>query len=163
MRHIANLKVKDLMRKLKTVHESTKISELIRVFEDDNTDAVAVVDSKGSFIGDIHQQDLLKLLLDPKDASWEEVTGIFGREVDLGYFAETARDLMHKHEIEVTPETTVREVVSLMFKHNLDVLPVVSKESKGTIFSKEGKYIGMVTEMEILDKMFEHNRKRRKK
>jgi len=71
MRHIAKLKVKDLMQKLKSVEEDTKIPEVIKVFEKDDTDAIAVVSKEGEFIGDIHQHDLLKLLIDPKDVSWD--------------------------------------------------------------------------------------------
>jgi acetoin utilization protein AcuB len=152
MQHIAKLKVKDLMRKLESVHADAKISDVITVFEDDSTDAIAVTDKNGDFVGDIHQQDLLKLLIDPKDVSWNEVTGLFGRIVDMGYFAETAKDLMHRHEITVTPETTIRSVVSLMFKHNIDAIPVL----------KSSKLVGMITEFEILDEIFKHNKKRGK-
>ncbi len=151
MRHIANLTVKDLMRKLKTVKVTAKIPEVIKVFDNAKTDAVAVVGKNNKFLGDIHQHDLLKLLIDPNDLSWDEVTGIFGRYVDMGYFAETAKDLMHRHELTVTPETTIRKVVSLMFKHNVDALPVV----------KNKKLVGMITELEILDKIIKD--KRRKK
>jgi predicted transcriptional regulator len=111
------------------------------------------MDSKGNFSGDIHQHDLLKLLIDPKDVSWNEVTGLFGRIVDMGYFAESAKDLMHRHEITVSPETTIRKTVSLMFKHNLDAIPVL----------KSGKFVGMITELEILDEIFKHNKKGKKK
>ncbi|MFH1450572.1 MAG: CBS domain-containing protein [archaeon] len=159
MRHIGNILVKELMRKPITVTESTKIRELIKIFEDAKTDAVAVVDKNGKFIGDIHQHDLLKLLIDPKDASWDEVTGLFGRVVDMGYFAETAKDLMHKHELTVTPDTTIRKAVSLMFKHNVDALPVVDTVNDGTIFSKAGKLIGIITELEILERIIKDNRK----
>lgn len=153
MHHIAKLKVKDLMRKLKSVKEDTKIKEIIKVFEKDDTDAIAVVGKNNKFMGDIHQHDLLKLLIDPKDVSWSEVTGLFGRIVDMGYFAETAKDLMHRHELTVKPETTIRDVVSLMFKHNIDALPVV----------KNDKLIGMITELEILDKIIKENKKRGRK
>jgi|ETN02SMinimDraft_4_1059925.scaffolds.fasta_scaffold190025_1 acetoin utilization protein AcuB len=149
MRHIANLQVKNIMRNFKTVKETAKISEVIKTFNSSKTDAVAVVNSKGKFVGDIHQHDLLKLLIDPKDISWDEVTGVFGRIVDMGYFAETAKDLMHRHELTVTPETSVREVVSLMFKHNIDALPVLKGE----------KIVGMITEMELLNKILKGGKK----
>jgi len=150
MRHIANLKVKNLMRKLKSVHQDTKIKEIIKIFENSKTDAIAVVDDKNNFIGDIHQHDLLKLLIDPNDLSWDEVTGLFGRYVDMGYFANTAKDLMHRHELTVKPETSIHEAVSLMFKHNVDALPVVKNKA----------LVGMITEFEILDKIFKENKKR---
>ena len=150
MRHLANLKAKDIMQKLKSVNEDTSIKQVITVFEDDKTNAIAVINKKGKFVGDIHQHDLLKLLVDPKDVSWDEVTGLFGRHVDFGYFATTAKDLMHRHELTITPETTIRVVVGLMFKHGIDALPVL----------KNKKFVGMITELEILERIMLENKKK---
>jgi len=152
MRHLANLKAKDVMRKLKSVEEDTSIKQVITLFENNKTNAIAVINKKGKFVGDIHQHDLLKLLVDPKDVSWDEVTGLFGRHVDFGYFAKTAKDMMHRHELTITPETTLRVAVGLMFKHGIDALPVI----------KNKKFVGMVTELEILDRIMLENKKKTK-
>jgi len=72
----------------------------------------------------------------------------------MGYFAESAKDLMHRHEITVTPDTSIREVVSIMFKHNVDALPVLDKSAK---------LVGMITELEILDAIIKNNKKKVKK
>lgn len=152
MRQIGDLKVKDVMRKVKSVHPDTKIKELIKTFEKEEVNALAVIDENGNFLGDVHKHDLLKLIVSPKDVSWDEVTGIFGRQVDMGYFAESVKDLMHKHELTVEPDEMVQNAVSIMFKHDLDVIAVTENE----------KVVGMITELEILEQIYKLNKKRGK-
>ena len=149
MQKIANLIVRDIMREVKSIRPSTKIKKLISTFEKEEVDVLAVIDDKGKFLGDIHERDLLKLLVSKDDISWEEVTGPFGRIMDMAYFAETAKDLMHRHDITVGPEEKVSQVVKLMFRSNVDVVAVV----------EYGKVVGMVTELDILDRIY----KRRKR
>lgn len=148
MDKVKKLKVKDVMVDFKTVSPSMPINELIEVFEDEKTDAVAVVNEKNKFIGEIHQRDLLKLLVDPRDISWDEVVGPFGRILDIGYFASTVKDLMKTHEITVSQEDKIEDVVNLMFRHGLRIVPVVENE----------ELIGMVTELEILEHLYKHKK-----
>jgi len=149
MRHILNYIVRDVMRKIKSVHPDTPIKNLVSTFEKEKVDALAVIDAKGKFLGDVHKHDLLKLIVDPKDVSWDEVTGVFGRHVDMGYFAESVRDLMHEHEISVSPDDKVRTVIKYMFRHGLDVIAVV----------EGGNVVGMITELEILDEIYKSNKR----
>lgn len=151
MQKIAGLLVKDVMRDIKSVTPSTKIKKLISIFEKEEVNALAVVDKKGKFLGDVHEHDLLKLIVGKEDVSWEEVAGPFGRILDMGYFAETAKDLMHRHEISVKPDDTVKLVVRLMFRNNIDVIAVVENK----------KIVGMITEMDILDQVYKKNRRKK--
>lgn len=148
MKKVRKLKVKDVMRNVKSVKSDTSITKLIATFEKEKSDAVAVVDGKGNFIGDVHKRDLLKLLVDPQDISWEEVVGPFGRILDIGYFASTVKDLMRTHEITVSPEDRVEDIVRLMFRHGLEVVPVLEKDN----------FVGMVTELEILEHIYKHKK-----
>ncbi|MFO7872199.1 MAG: CBS domain-containing protein [Candidatus Undinarchaeales archaeon] len=148
MEKVRKLKVKDVMRDVKSVKSNTSITKLIAAFEKEKSDAVAVVDEKGDFIGDVHKRDLLKLLVDPQDISWDEVVGPFGRILDVGYFASTVKDLMRTHEITVSPEDKVEDVVRLMFRHGLEVVPVVEEED----------FVGMITELEILEHIYKHKK-----
>lgn len=146
MKKIRKLKVKDVMRDVKSVKAATSISKLISIFEKEDSDAIVVVDEKGDFVGDVHKRDLLKLLVDPQDISWEEVVGPFGRNLDVAYFASKVKDLMRTHEITVSPENKVEDIVRLMFRHGLEVVPVV----------ENGDFVGMVTELELLENIYKY-------
>ena len=153
MDKIRNLKAKDIMRDIKSVTPQTSIEKLISVFEKEKVDSLAVVNKRGKFKGDIHKRDLLKLLVGPEDLSWDEVVGPFGRIVDMGYFAKNVKDLMRAHEISVSPSERLKEVIKLMFRHGLEVVPVVEK----------GKLIGMITELEILEQIYKNKKEFKKK
>jgi CBS domain-containing protein len=151
MQKISKMLVKDVMRTVKSIHPSMPIKKLISTFEKQDIDALAVIDKKGKFLGDVHERDLLKLIVSKDDISWDEVAGPFGRMVDMGFFAETAKDLMHRHDISVKPEDKVELVIKLMFKNGIDVVAVVEKD----------KVVGMVTEIDILEQIYKVNRRKR--
>jgi predicted transcriptional regulator len=152
MQHIGELQVKEVMDKVTAVHPSASIKEIVTAFEKCKLGTIAVINDKGKFLGDIHERDLIKLVVDPSKISIDLIAGVFGRIVDMDYFARNAKDLMRRHEIKVKPTDKVKDAVLLMFRHELTAIPVV----------EDKKVVGIITEMTILDKIYKHHRRRKK-
>ena len=55
----------------------------------------------------------------------------------------TARDIMTKNVVSVTPQTTVEELARILIKHHFSGAPVVDEE---------GKIVGIVTEHDLITK-----------
>lgn len=135
------------------VLEDDPIPKLIEQLEKEELDSIPVFDKKGKFIGDVHERDLLKLIILPEDIPMEELTGVFGSGTDLQYFATKAKDLVNRHELTISPDETVSKAAVIMIHHNLNSLPVLDKK---------GKLIGILTELHIMQEVFNHNKAAKK-
>jgi CBS domain-containing protein len=149
MKVIARKRVKEVMQaKVYSVYPDTPIEQVIETLKKEEIDCIPVINRKGKFLGDIHERDLLKLLIDPEKMPTNQLAGIFGKAVDMGYFANTAEDIMKRHEITLNPNDLVGDAVLLMFNHDLNALPVV----------KNGKIVGILSELAILEQIFRGKR-----
>lgn len=147
---IGRKRVKDVMRRVfEHVKEDDPIEKVLAQLEREEIDTVPVMDKNGRFVGDISERNLLKLVILPGDVPLKEITGIFGRNVDMQYFATKAGDLTNRHELTVGPEDTVSFAAVLMLHHGVNSLPVVEK----------GKIVGILTELHILEEIYGKKRK----
>lgn len=148
MRKIGKHLVKEVMNPVfEHVKESDPLSKVITQLEKEEIDTIPVLDKDGEYIGDIHERDLLKLVILPEDVPTEEITGVFGAGVDLQYFATKAKDMVKRHDITISPDSTVSKAAVIMLHHDVNSLPVV----------EEGKLVGILTELHILEEIFEHH------
>jgi len=143
------LPVKDIMNKrFRKVHINDRIPKVCRqVFRCESN--VLPVFGGGKFIGEIHEIDLLKLAIEPKDIPEEELIPL-GFGIDMGFFAKTARDIVRRHEITVKPDTKIKDAAFMMFKEGVRSIPVI----------ENGKLLGILTERDILKKILKRGLKR---
>lgn len=142
MKEVGELLVKDILRrkfpKLKT---NDTIYKIIDSFENSDLRALPVFED-GKFKGEIHEIDLLKLAVNAKKIPEEEIIK-FGFNVDFGYFAKKAKDILNKHEISVSLSDKVSDVAWEMLKNRISVVPVFDKK----------EFKGIVCEEHIIDKI----------
>lgn len=145
MKNLAKTKIKEIMRKrIKTFSEDTPIKQIAKYLHTANISCVPVVNAKGKIVGDIHEKDMLKLLIGASHASVYSISGVLGTKLDMSYFAETARDLMNAHNFELDQDTTVAEAAKLMLDEGIRSLLVKDKS---------GKVVGVITVEEIVEKV----------
>ncbi|HLG94184.1 MAG TPA: CBS domain-containing protein [candidate division Zixibacteria bacterium] len=74
-------------------------------------------------------------------ATTAELIKVFSRSGILVRRELVAKDIMHRNLITVGPESTLKEVANLLFKHKIPGMPVLDKS---------GKVLGEVTEKELI-------------
>ena len=145
---LKNIKVKDVMKKkFLIIKENEPISSVLKKFRD-GIDILTIVDKQGKFLGEIHEIDLLKLAINPKDVNEEDIIS-FGFGVDFGWFAKKAGDIMNRHELTIEPDTSIEKAAILMLKEDIMSLPVMEND----------KIIGIITENEILKELIKKRRR----
>lgn len=142
MHRIGELPAEKLMRKrFSKVKTNDKVSKVIKLLINSDSSVLPVFEGR-KFVGEIHELDLLKLVVDPKDIPEEEVITL-GFGLDMGYFAKTAGDIVRRHEISISPKTKIKEASFIMLKEGVKSLPVMKKK----------RLIGIITERDILNKV----------
>ena len=138
--------VKEIMtEEFHSVHPEEEINEIIRLFDKYEDECFPVVDDDENFIADIHERDLLKLAISPSILNEHEIIGYLGTKIDESYFAETAEEIMEKHDVTFNPETNVEDCVIEMWKEDLRSVPVL----------EHGKIKGILFEKDIIEKVVE--------
>lgn len=136
------LLAKDIMVKPKFVEPKAKISEIKKdLIGKEN--CLTVVDEKGRFLGEIHELDLLKLVIPEEKLEEEDVAGVMGAAYDPEFTGHTADMIMRKHEITVPPDTDATDVAVIMYKEDIRSVPVI----------KGDKIIGVIHLNQVIRKM----------
>ena len=113
--------VSEVMAKdVKTVFPEDTIEKAARIMNDENISSVVV--TKGKFVVGI---------LTAKDVVYKHVAGGVGRFV---------KDIMTKELVSIGPEKTIGDAARLMAKHEIERLPVFSKD----------RLVGILTNNDIL-------------
>jgi len=142
MHKIGELPAEKLMRKrFYKIKIDDKIQKVVRTLLRGDTSVVAVFHGR-RFIGEIHELDLLKLVVDPKEIPEEEIITL-GFGLDMGYFAKTARDIVRRHEISISPKTKIKEASFIMLREGVKSLPVM----------KNKRLLGILTERDIMKRV----------
>lgn len=145
MQDLAKTKIKDIMRKrIKTFSQDAPIKQIAKYLHTANISCVPVVDKSGKIVGDIHEKDMLKLLIGATHTSEYDISGVLGTKLDMSYFAETAADLMNSHNFEIGQETTVAKAAKLMLDEGIRSMLVKDKK---------GKVVGVITVEDIVEKV----------
>lgn len=102
-----------------------------------------IVRKNGDFVGEIHEQSLLKILIPEDRLDEERVIGILGLSFDTSYVAEKAGDLMNKHEMTVSPDEEIGEIAFIMEREDVRSIPV----------EEDGEIIGVVHENRMIEEI----------
>ncbi|MCK4497563.1 MAG: CBS domain-containing protein [Candidatus Aenigmarchaeota archaeon] len=142
MHKIGKLPAEKLMRKrFPKIKINDKISKVIKTLLKTDTSVVPVFEGR-KFIGEIHELDMLKIVVDTKEIPEEEIITL-GFGLDMGYFAKTARDIVRRHEISISSKTKIKEASFIMLKEGVKSLPVM----------KNKRLVGILTERDILKRV----------
>lgn len=89
-----------------------------------NQENTLIVRRNGNVVGEIHEHSLLKVLIPEDRLDEEKVVGILGLSFDQKYVADTAEDVMNKHEVTVEPGESLGEIAFLMDREDLRAIAV---------------------------------------
>jgi len=110
---------------------------------------VIVVDEESNIIGIITLTDLFILMDRIAKGAYESSIGTSEKLVSLHDILEKGKDrsvseLMTKHVITISPETTLGEIIDMVVKWNIHTFPVV----------KDGDTVGVIDRHDILNAFF---------
>jgi CBS domain-containing protein len=150
----AQVTARDIMRKVMvTVPASAALSEVERILSDNRISGAPVVDAKGHVIGILSWRDVVDAYVEDPDArprrgnSFYSLSSDDSLEQDLEAFElpeeaeETAQDVMTADIHSVPPDAGLKEIATLMVKHNIHRVLV----------QENGRFLGILGTMEILN------------
>ena len=108
-----------------------------------NQENTLIVRLNGNIVGEIHEHSLLKVLIPEDRLDEEKVVGILGLSFDQKYVADTAEDVMNKHEVTVEPEESLGEIAFLMDREDLRAIAV----------KDDGDIVGVVHENRVIEEI----------
>jgi CBS domain-containing protein len=130
------MKVKEIMERPILVSLDTTKKELLALAKKHpHIPLLFVVDKNGKFLGDIHENDLFYMII-PNDM-YDEIGAELAFDIEKKFFAETAKQIMRKHDESCSPDDELMDVATRLARAEVNELPVIDKN---------GKVVGLITQ-----------------
>lgn len=140
MDQIGKKKARDFLRTdFHRVYTNDHLGDVFRKFDETDLNILPVFD-KERFLGEIHEIDLLKTLINPRKIPEREIIQM-GFGVDFGYYAKRAKDIMTLHDIIIKHDDLIEDIAYLMLREDVKCIPAFDGE----------QFLGIVTESDIID------------
>jgi len=143
--NIRNLTAKDAMIKPIFVCQDDDSSKIIKKLKREDTTVCIVVTRDRKFVGEIANEDLIKLFL--HQVKYEPLTRILNIGYKRKFQYKKAKELINKHKSTVALDTPINKVIELVYKEGFQYIPVLDKNQE---------VIGVVTPSSILDLLEEY-------
>ena len=137
---IRRLTAKDAMIKPVFLYPDDDTNKIIKKLKREDTNVCIVITKKKGFVGEISNEDLIKLFL--HQVRYEPLTKILNVGYKREFLYKKAKELINKHKSSVNLDTPINKVIGLMYKEGFHYIPVLDKNKK---------VIGVVTPSSILD------------
>jgi osmoprotectant transport system ATP-binding protein len=125
---VIKLTAKDAMIKPVFLNPEDAGMRIIRKLKSEKIEACIVVTKDKKFVGEISDEDLIRLfLVQIENEPLTEVLGI-GYNRELKYLK--AKDLINKHKSTVNLDTPINDVVKLVYKEGSEYIPVLDKNKR---------------------------------
>ncbi len=131
---------RDLMIDPDFVEYDTPVEDVEKEFE--GSENILIVKRNKKFVGEIHENSLIKALIPEERIDEESIIGILGLSFDQSYVPEKAEDLMNTHDVSVDPEEELGDIALIMHREDVRAVPV----------EEDGEVIGVVHENKVVEK-----------
>jgi len=137
---IKKLTAKDAMIKPVFLYPDDDADKIIKKLKREDTNVCIVVTKDKRFVGEISEEDLIKLFL--YQVEYEPLTKILGIGYRRNFLYKRAKELVNKHKSTVKPDTPIDRIIGLVYKEGFQYIPVLDKNKK---------VIGVVTPSSIIN------------
>ena len=138
--HLKKLTAKKAMIKPVFVYQEDNANKIVKKLKREDTNVCIVVTKEKKFVGEISDEDLIKLFL--YQERYEPLTKI----LNVGYKREllfkTAKELINKHKSTAKLNTPINVLIELIYKEGFHYIPVLDNNKK---------VVGVVTPSSILN------------
>jgi CBS domain-containing protein len=137
---IPRLTARNAMIKPVLVYEDDEGDTILKKLKKEETNVCIVVTRDKKFVGEIADEDLIRLFL--IQVEYEPITKLMENGYRREFAHRKARDLINKHKTILKPETPINKVIELIYKEGFQYIPVIDKNKR---------VIGVVTPSSVLD------------
>ncbi len=137
---IKKLYAKDAMTKPILLYQDDSVKLILKKLRKEHINACIVVTKEKKFLGEISDNDIIKLFL--KQVKCEPLVQILNHGYRREFLFKTAKEMVNSHKSIVNPETPINKVIELCFQEGFEYIPVVDKSSK---------VIGVITPSSIIN------------
>jgi len=142
--NMRELTAKDAMIKPVFVYQDDDTNKIIKKLKKEDTNVCIVITKEKKFVGEISNEDLIKLFL--HQVRYEPLTKVLNIGYKREFLYKKAKELINKHKSTVNSDTPINNVIELVYKEGFHYIPIVDKNKK---------VIGVVTPSSILN-LLEH-------
>lgn len=142
---IRYLAAKDAMIKPVFLYEDDDSRKIIKKLKKEKTNVCIVVTKDKKFIGEISDEDLIRLFL--RQVKFEPLTKMMNTGYRREFIYKKAKEMINKHKSAVNIDTPINKVIELICRESFNYIPVLDKNKK---------VIGVVTPSSLLDLLEEY-------
>jgi len=137
---IKRLCAKDAMIRPVFIYQDDNADKIIKKLKREDTNVCIVVTNDKRFVGEISDEDLIKLFL--HQVKYEPLTKLLNVGYNRKFLYMKAKELINKHKSTVSPDAPINKVIELVYKEGFDYIPVLDKNKR---------VIGVVTPSSLID------------
>ncbi|MBU4267125.1 MAG: CBS domain-containing protein [Candidatus Altiarchaeales archaeon] len=142
---IGRLTAKDAMIKPVFLYPDDGADRLIDKLKRRDTNVCIVVTKDKKFMGEIGEEDIIKLFL--HQVNYEPLTKILNVGYGREFLYKKAKELINKHKSTVKFDTPINKVVKLIYKEGFQYIPVLDNDKK---------VMGVVTPSSLIDLLLKY-------
>ncbi|MDK2850122.1 MAG: hypothetical protein PWR32_789 [Candidatus Woesearchaeota archaeon] len=122
--NILKLVAKDAMIKPILIYEDDDSEKILKKLKREDINACIVVDKDKRLIGEISDNDIIKLFL--HQVKYEPLVQLLNRGYRRNFLYKKAKDIVSKKKVFVRKETPINEVIEVVFKNEFQYVPVLN-------------------------------------
>jgi len=126
--NIKKLTAKDAMIKPIFLYPDDGVDKIIKKLKREDTNVCIVVTKDKRFVGEISDEDLIKLFL--HQVKYEPLTKVLSIGYRREFLYKKAKELINKHKSTVNIDTPINKVIELVYKEGFQYIPVLDKNKK---------------------------------
>jgi len=134
------LTAKDAMVSPVFLYPDDECATIIKKLKREDTNVCIVVDKEKKFIGEICDNDLIKLFL--QQVKYEPLA----QTLNIGYRREflykSAKEMVNKHKVTVKLDTPINKIIRLIYREDFNYIPVLDNEKR---------VLGVITPSSIIE------------
>lgn len=106
------------------IYEDDDSEKILKKLKREDINACIVVDKDKRLIGEISDNDIIKLFL--HQVKYEPLVQLLNREYRRNFLYKKAKDIVSKKKVFVRKETPINEVIEVVFKNEFQYVPVLN-------------------------------------
>ncbi|MCK5699117.1 MAG: CBS domain-containing protein [Candidatus Aenigmarchaeota archaeon] len=126
--NIRKLTAKDAMIKAVFVYQDDDAGRIIKKLKREDTNVCIVVTKDKGFVGEISNEDLIRLFL--RQVRYEPLTKILNIGYRREFLYKRAKELVNKHKSTLYLDTPINQAIELIYKESFQYIPVLDKNKK---------------------------------
>ncbi|MCK5107344.1 MAG: CBS domain-containing protein [Nanoarchaeota archaeon] len=119
---------KDAMIKPILLSPEDNTEKILKKLKKEHINACIVVTKEKKFIGEITNNDIIKLFL--QQVKCEPLVKILNHGYRREFLYKTAKEMINKHKSFVKTDTSINNIIKLMWKEEFEYIPVLNKKDQ---------------------------------